>query len=166
VKKPMRPLLVVLLLNPVLLAAQSTTPTPKAKPVSPFAEYAGQWTSDFQGHVWLTLQLNLQGDQLQGWMVHPRSVDFTETGELKSISEEQSTEIVTDAVVNPDGLLLTLKDRDTQESDRYAMKLIQPAKDSAELRIVGMAMPPGMPKPKPWRLVRSGTTSSTAQAPR
>ena len=72
------------------------------------------------------------------------------------MSEEQSTETVTDAAVNPDGLLITLKNADTPETNRYMMKLVQPSKDAADLKLIGQAMPPGMPKPKPWRVVRSG----------
>ena len=38
--------------------------------VSPFAEYAGEWTSTFDGKVWLRLQLELHGDQLTGSLLH------------------------------------------------------------------------------------------------
>ena len=82
---------------------------------------------------------------------------MNDNGGLKSVSEEQATEAVSDAVVNPDGLLLTLQDPGTQERDRYQMRLIPPEKESADLKMIGMAMPPGMSKPKPWRLVKSGS---------
>jgi hypothetical protein len=74
---------------------------------------------------------------------------------------------VAEAVVNPDGLLLSLKDAETQEQDRYQMRLIVPDKNAADLKMIGMPMPPGMPKPKPWRLVRSeNPTKNQAQTPR
>jgi hypothetical protein len=130
--------------------------TPQKKPVSPFAEYVGLWTATLEGNPWLRLTLELRGEQLGGALVHARSINLNDNGEVKSVSEEQSTETITEAVVNPDGLLITLKDPDTQETDRYMMKLIQPGKDAADLKLIGQAMPPGMPKPKPWRVVRLG----------
>ena len=136
--------------------APSGAAAAKPKPVSPFADYAGQWTATFDGIVWLRLTLELRGEQLTGSLVHPRDIQLNDSGDLKSVSEEQSTETVTDAAVNPDGLLITLKNADTPETNRYMMKLVQPSKDAADLKLIGQAMPPGMPKPKPWRVVRSG----------
>lgn len=145
-------------------ASNSTAPKLKA---SPLAEYAGEWSSVFDGKVWLSLHLELRGEQLSGRLVHPKHIEMNDNGELKSVSEEQFTEDVTEAVVNPDGLLLSLKDTDTQEQDRYQMRLILPDKNAADLKMIGMPMPPGMPKPKPWRLVKSGSaTKNKAEAPR
>lgn len=135
--------------------------TPPKKPISPFAEYAGVWTAAFDGKPWLQLTLELRGEQLGGSLVHSRNITLNDNGELKSVSEEQSTETITDAVLNPDGLLITLKDHDTQETDRYMMKLVQPEKDAADLKLIGQAMPPGMPKPKPWRLAKSVDSAAT-----
>jgi hypothetical protein len=146
------------------LAAWCQTPTnsggPKAsapqKPkVSPLAEYAGAWTSNFNGTIWLSLWLELRGDQLSGSLVYPRSFELNDSGELKSYSEERSTKTVTDAVVNPDGLLLSVKDADTQETSRFLMKILPPDKGTADLKMIGMSVRPGMSKPKPWRLVKS-----------
>ena len=146
--------------------ASAQVPT-KAKPVSPLMEYTGEWSSVFDGKVWLALHLELRGEQLSGRLVHPKHIEMNDNGELKSVSEEQSTEEVTEAVVNPDGLLLNLKDVDTQEQDRYQMRLILPDKNIAELKMIGMPMPPGMPKPKPWRVTKSGdATKPKAEAPR
>ena len=138
---------------------------PKVKQVSPLAQYSGDWTSIVDGKVWLRLQLELHGEQLIGSLIHPKNLTMNDNGELKSFSEEQATEAVTEAVLNPDGLLLTLKDADTQETDRYMMRIILPEKESAELKMIGMAMPPGMPKPKPWRLVKSGSATKSKSNP-
>ena len=129
--------------------------SPQKKQISPLAEYEGYWTSTFEGKIWLQLELELRGDQLIGSMEHARKIDLNDNGELKSVSEEQSRETVTDAAVNPDGLVVTVKDLDSQDTHRYLMRLVLPAKDAADLRIIGGSMPPGMPKPKPWRLVKS-----------
>jgi len=146
--------------------APATTPPQKPK-VSPFAEYAGDWTATFDGKVWLRLHIELRGDQLMGAMLHARILTSNDNGELKSVSEEQSGETITSAVLNPDGLLLTMKDPDSQGTDRYMMRLVAPAKDTAELKMIAMSVPPGMSKPKPWRLVKTGVApASKVSAPR
>ena len=134
--------------------APGSTQQPK-KPTSPFTEYVGEWTSTLDGKVWLQLRLELAGDQLIGEMVHARNIELKDDGEVKAVSEEQSKETITEAALNPDGLALSTKDLDTQETSRYLMRLVLPAKDAAELKTVGKSMPPGMPKPKAWRLVKS-----------
>ena len=134
----------------------SATASPQKPKVSPLAEYAGEWTATFDGKVWLRLHLELRGDQITGALLHARNLAVNDNGELKSVSEEQSGETVTSAVLNPDGLLLTFKDQDSQQTDRYTMRLVTAEKDAADLKMIAMSMPPGMPKPKPWRLVKSG----------
>ena len=154
----------------VTLTAWSQAPpasvaTPPQKPkVSPLAEYAGDWTATFDGRVWLRLHLELRGEQLIGAMLHAHEITSNDNGELKSVSEEQSGETITSAALNPDGLLLTMKDPDSQETDRYMMRLVAPAKDAAELKMIAMSMPPGMSKPKPWRLTKN-VIAPAAKAP-
>jgi hypothetical protein len=130
--------------------------TPPKKKVSPLAEYVGAWTARLNGVIWLQLTLELHGEQLTGSLVHPRNLELQDSGEVKSFSEEHSTETVTDATLNPDGLLVTVKDADTQETGRYLMRLVLPEKQAADLKMIAEVMPPGMPKPKPWRLVKAG----------
>ena len=134
--------------------------TTQKTPVSPFVDYAGEWTATFDGKVWLRLTLQLEGEKLAGSLVHARNINVDDNGDVKSISEDQVTETIADAVVNPDGLLITLKDSDAQETDRYMMKLVRPAKDAADLKLIGQAMPPGMPKPKPWRVTKAGVSTT------
>jgi hypothetical protein len=141
----------------------TATPPEKVKQASPLAEYAGDWTSTLDGKVWLRLQLVLQGDKLTGTMDHAKNLNIDDSGELKSVSEEQSNQTVTDAVVNPDGLVLTLKEADTQESDRFLMRLVLPSKQVANLRVIGLDLPPGMAKPKAWRLAKSDSTGSSSR---
>jgi len=66
---------------------------------------------------------------------------------------------VDSAVLNGDGLLITVKDNGTQQTDRYMMRLT--GADTAELKMVAMSMPPGMAKPKPWKLSRVGPNAVT-----
>ena len=141
----------------------AASPQAKTKPPSPFAEYVGDWISSFDGRVWLRLRLVVQSDKLTGAMIHARNITTDDSGGLKSVSDEQSRETLADAVLNPDGLLLTLKDADSQETERYLMRLILPAKQTAELKLIGQAMPPGMAKPTPWQLVKSVSTVSPSR---
>lgn len=148
-------------------AGSAVSAIPQKPKVSPLAEYAGTWNATFDSKVWLSLQLDLRGDQLTGLLVHAHSLELNDNGELKSVSEEQSSDPIIAAVLNPDGLLLTVKDPDSQETDRYMMRLVAPAKESADLKMIAMSMPPGMSKPKPWRLVKTGITpAGKASAPR
>ena len=151
------PLLVMVFLTAVSLTGlcQAPTGTQKAKPVSPFADYAGDWTGTFEGKVWLQLKLELNGEKLSGSLVHARDLQLNDNGELKSVSEEQSTETVSSTVVNPDGLMLTVKDPDSQDTVQFLMCLVLPAKDAANLKMVGEDMPPGVPKPKPWKVTKA-----------
>jgi hypothetical protein len=164
----MKRLISLFALLTVTFAAWGQAPTPgsavapKAK-ISPLADYAGVWTSTFDGKVWLRVEIELRGDQLVGSLVRPRDIKLNDNGELKSVSEEQSTATITEAVVNPDGLLLTVKAPDSQAADRYQMRLVSPAKDAAELKMIAMSLPPGLPKPKPWRLAKS-TAATTSEA--
>jgi len=159
-----RLLLLFVSLAAVFSWSQQTRPgntaNPQKKPVSPFAEYTGEWTATFEGKIWMRLTLVSEGEKPAGSLVHARDIRLNDNGDLKSASEEQSTAIITDAVVNPDGLMITVKDSETQETDRYMMRLVQPQKDAADLKLIGQVMPPGMPKPKPWRLVKSGIAAT------
>jgi len=129
---------------------QAAPRAPKAKPASPLLVYTGDWSATFDGRVWLRLQLEMLGDAMKGSVVRARKIEVNDSGELKAVSEELATEKVTAAEVNPDGLLLQVADTETQETNRYLMKLVAPGNDSATIKLLAMAMPPGMPKPRPW----------------
>ena len=156
---------VVLLVLALGVAAGAQTSPKQAAPgttvhKSPLADYAGTWTGSFEGKTWLTVKLALQADRLSGFIQRPRNLQFNDLGELKSVSDEQSTEVVQDAQVNPDGLLLTTKDPDTQETNRFTMKLTGEA--TAEIKMSAMKMPPGMPKIKPWKVTKAAASPATA----
>jgi len=142
-------------------AAQSNSETRPIKK-DPLAAYAGTWTGAFEGKTWLTVKLALQADHLAGSIQHARNVQFNDQGEIKSVSDDQSSEVVQDAQVNPDGLLLTTKDPGTQETDHFVMKLT--GESTAEIKMTAMKIPPGMPKIRPWKLTKAG--ASPAAGPR
>jgi hypothetical protein len=146
----------------VPVAQTPPKPGPDGNPLrkSPLADYAGTWTGAFEGKTWLTVRLALQGDRLSGSIQRPRNLQFSDQGEIKSVGEEQFSEPVEEAQVNPDGLLLTLKDPDTKETDQYTMKLTGESK--AEIKMSAMKIPPGMPKIKPWKLTKAGASPGVA----
>jgi hypothetical protein len=163
----MRRLLLAILLLSVPIAGWCQAPSPgsakpaKAPPVSPYAGYVGDWVAVLDGKVWLLLQLDLHGEKLTGWLTHPHDLEVNDEGGLKSVSEEKVKETITDAALNPDGLLLTVRFGDEKEPDHYMMRLTEPGKE-AELKMVAMNMPPGMPKPKPWKLMKFPASSEPA----
>ena len=144
----------ILLFAVVAPAQTSMTPGLQNAPArkSPLEGYAGSWIGTLQGHVWITVRLNKQGTELTGTLQRPRNLEFQNSGELKSVSDERTTDTVQSAVLQGDGLILTVKDPGTQETFRYIMRLM--SAETAELKMSGMAMQPGMPKPRPWQLSR------------
>jgi len=119
---------------------------------SPLAPYAGNWYSMFEGKPWMLLNLNLSGEQFSGSLQRSRDFAFSDNGELKRVSDEILTYQMVDAKLTPDGLLLTFKSPDKPETQRYMMKMT--GELTAEIKMIEMVMPPGMPKPKPWKLTK------------
>jgi len=151
---------VLLLALPVIIAAQtSMTPALQNAPArkSPLSEYAGAWVGTFQGHAWLNIRLKLEGNQLVGTLERPHELQFDNDGSIRGVSDERNTAGVQNAVLQGDGLLLTVKDPGSQETDHYLMRLT--GANTAEVKMVAMSMPPGMPKPKPWMLSRVGPSA-------
>ena len=117
-------ILIAVLVGLLFSSALSQTPAAKpgspATPVkkSPLLPYAGNWIGTFENQPWLILSLGLSGEQFSGAIRRPQKFEFNDNGELKKISEEFVTEIIVDGKLNPDGLLLTFKNPETQETDR------------------------------------------------
>jgi hypothetical protein len=124
---------------------------PKPKP-SPLIPYAGNWIGSFENKPWLILNLSLHGEQFSGSIQRLQKLEFNDNGELKKVGEEFTTETVVEGMLNPDGLLLTFSNPETKETDRYMMKLT--GDTTAEVKMLAMSMPPGMPKLKPWKLTK------------
>lgn len=159
---------VVGVLGSLAIAQNLTSQTsPAAKPrKSPLAPYAGTWVGTFQSRPWLTLTLSLQGEQMTGSVQRARSIEFNDQGDLKAVSTEGSKEAIQSATIQGGGLLITAKDPDSQETSRYMMHLTTEA--AAQVRAVGASMPPGMPKPLPWKITRqaAGVSQTTQPADR
>ncbi len=56
-------------------------------------------------------------------MQRAKNIDLNDNGEMKHVSDEFVTDPLVEAKLNPDGLLITCKDPNTQETFRYMMKL-------------------------------------------
>jgi len=109
----------------------------------------------------MLLNLNLVGEQFSGSMQRAKKIDMNDNGEIKHVSEEFSNDPLAQGTLNPDGLLLTFKNPATQETARYLMKLT--GESTAEIKMIAMEMPPGMPKPKPWKLTKAAAANSPRQ---
>jgi hypothetical protein len=133
-----------------------------AKP-SPLVPYAGTWTSAVAGRRFVTLQLAIRAGKVIGSLQHPRNVDFADNGEVKNFSDDFSAGLLQDAEITGDGLLLTVKDESTNEVDRFSMQLT--GDTTATLKMLAMSMPPGMAKPKPWKLTKTGAPPSARPKP-
>jgi len=161
----MRQFVVVPLIAVLTVFSVAQTQTPPRAPAqgtairkSPLAGYTGTWVGSLDGKPWLTLRLTQQGEQLTGSLQRPATMQFTDQGDVRSVSDEQLEEPVTEAVVNPDGLLLSVKNEQSQQTDRFTMRLT--GENTAELKMSAMSMPPGMPKLKPWKLSKAATATA------
>lgn len=135
-------------------AQTSMTPAMQNAPArkSPLAEYAGAWLGTFQGRGWLNIRLSVQGNQVSGTIQRPQEIQFADSGDLKSVGDQKSTWTVENGQLTGDGLLLTVKNADSQQPDHYVIRMT--TANTAEVKMVAMNMPPGMPKPKPWTVSR------------
>jgi len=143
------------------MAQTSMTPGLQNAPArkSPLAGYAGAWIGTFQGHAWISIKLVNQNNQLTGSLIRPTSVQYENSGALKSVGKDLSSDPVENAEIQGDGLLLTVKNSKTQQTEHYVMRLM--SANTAELKMAEMSMPPGMPKPMPWELSRVGPSAVT-----
>jgi hypothetical protein len=157
-------IMIVLALSSAGWAQTSSRPTKPNQPVkkSPLAGYAGTWIGTFEERPWLTVQLALQDQQLSGSLRRAHDLKFNDAGELKSVGDTEVTEVIQEAALNNDGLLLTAKNPETNETDRFTMRLT--SETTAELKMSAMSMPPGMPKLKPWKLTRVAAAPSPPAA--
>lgn len=130
--------------------AQAGAKAPVKK--NPLLPYAGNWIGAFENKPWILLSLNLSGEQFSGSLERAKKVDLADNGEIKHVSDDFMKDPLVDAKLNPDGLLITVKHPDTQETDRYVMRLT--GETTAEIKMIAMNMPPGMAKPQPWKLMK------------
>jgi hypothetical protein len=112
-------------------------------------QFVGTWHAEFKGKTFLTIKLEEQQDKLTGTASH-FDVRLDDTGELASAEEGVGQAIpISEAKLTNGILRITLKEGDSQDTIQCEMKLT--GTDQAELR---MLVPPDVPKPKWWKLLR------------
>ncbi len=141
---------------------RGTAPGQPAVKKSPLVPFAGNWVGTFEGKPWMLLNLNLVGEEFSGVLQRTRTFDLNDNGQLKHVSDDFVTYPLAQAELNPDGLVLTFKDINTQQTQRYLLKLT--GETTAEIRMIEMTMPPGYPKPKPWKLTKAAAPAKSAPA--
>lgn len=112
-------------------------------------QFVGTWHADFKGKTFLTIKLEKQQDKLTGTASH-FDVKLDDTGELTGAEEADGSNPIIEAKLTDGILRITLKDEDSQDTLQCEMKLT--GTDQAELR---MLVPPDVPKPKWWKLLRA-----------
>lgn len=111
-------------------------------------QFVGTWHAEFKGKTFLTIKLEKQQDKLTGTASH-FDVKLDDTGELTSAEEGDGSSTIIEAKLTNGILRITLKDEDSQDTMQCEVKLT--GTDQAELR---MLVPPDVPKPKSWKLLR------------
>jgi hypothetical protein len=113
-------------------------------------QFVGTWHAEFKGKTFLTIKLEKQQDKLTGTASH-FDVKLDDTGGLASAEEVEGQAIpIRDAKLTNGILRITLKEEDSQDMIQCEMKIT--GTDQAELR---MLVPPDVPKPKWWKLLRA-----------
>lgn len=112
-------------------------------------QFAGTWHAEFKGKTFLTIKLEKQQDKLTGTVSHA-DLKLDNTGELTSAEELEGSDPIIEAKLTNGILLITLREEDSQETIQCEMKLT--GTDQAALR---MLVPPDVPKPKWWKLLRA-----------
>lgn len=116
-------------------------------------QFVGTWHAEFKGKTFLTLKLEKQQEKLTGTASH-FDVKLDDAGELTSAEEGDGEAIpISEAKLTNGILRITLKEEDSQDTMQCEMKLT--GTDQAELR---MLVPPDVPKPKWWKLLRAKDT--------
>ena len=112
-------------------------------------QFVGRWQAEFKGKTFLTIKLEKRQDKLTG-TASQFDIKLDDTGELTSAEELDGSNPIVEAKLTNGMLRITLKDEDSQDTLQCEMKLT--GTDQAELR---MLVPPDVPKPKWWKLLRA-----------
>lgn len=111
--------------------------------------FVGRWQASFQGKVFLTVSLTGDAQKLSGTVTNA-SIDLNKDGELTRAQADEGTDPVTSASVSGNRLRITTKSTDGSE-DSTDYEIVLTGANEAELRI---DVPPGITRPKPWKLTR------------
>ena len=156
--------LLAMSLSMLAIAQQTAKPPAPGAAVkkSPLADYAGAWIGAVDNHPFVLVRLNLAANQITGSLLRPKDLQYNNNGSIKSVSDEKLTLSIDNAVIQGDGLVLSVKNPNAQQPDHYVMRLT--GATTAEIKMVAMSMPPGMPKPQPWKLMKVTPNATAANA--
>lgn len=132
----------------VLLGA--VIPVMAQKPTG-MQRFAGTWKAKFQGDTFSTLKLSLKDNQLTGSMTGA-NINLDKDGNLTSAQGTDDQDQIRDVKLAADTLSFTTKNEDTGEVINWKMRLIN--QRQGELLLVLPEPHPGIPTPRPWKLVR------------
>ena len=123
-------------------AAQSKTPVQR---------FAGTWNAKFQGKTFSTLKLLLKDNQVAGSMTGA-NINLDKDGNLTSAEGTDDEDQIRDVKLTGDALSFTTKSEDTGEVINWKMRLTN--EHEGELLLVLPDPHPGIPTPRPWKIVR------------
>ena len=126
----------------VSAAAQSKTPAQR---------FAGTWNAKFQGNTFATLKLLVKDDQLTGSM-SGANINLDKDGNLTSAEGTDDEGQISDVKLTGDTLLFTTKNEDTGEAINWRMRLTN--EHQGELLLLIPEPHPGIPTPRPWKIIR------------
>lgn len=144
----------------LLLAAifNSSTAASALDPPATSESFAGTWQAQFQGKTFVTITLAAQDGRVTGTISHS-TIQLDDNGELTSAMQIAGEDPISETSLQASTLGFTSKDPNSRDTTQYELKLT--GSDQAELQLP--ASPSGGARPKPWKLVRSAATASSAQ---
>lgn len=131
----------------VLLVAAALTG--QTSPAPTLSTFAGTWKADFHKQTWLLLTLVENKAGLSGTLMHSTEISADDEGDITKVSDDMSTDKITQVELRDDILHIDAKDEDGNV-DRYELRLT--GADSAELQPVTDS---GAAAPKAFKLRRS-----------
>jgi hypothetical protein len=114
--------------------------------------YAGTWHARFQGKTFTTLKLVARDNQLTGSMTGA-NINMDKDGNLTSAEGTGDDSQISDVKLTGDTLFFTTKNEDTAEVINWKMRLTN--EHEGELLLLLPEQHPGIPTPRPWRIVRA-----------
>jgi hypothetical protein len=113
--------------------------------------FAGTWHAKFQGNTFSTLKLLVKDNQLTGSMTGA-NINLDKDGNLTSAQGTDDESQISDVKLAGDTLSFTTKNEDTEEVINWKMRLTN--EREGELLLVMPEQHPGIPTPRPWKIVR------------
>jgi hypothetical protein len=113
--------------------------------------FAGTWNARFQGNTFATLKLSVKDNQVTGSMTGA-NINLDKNGNLTSAQASDDQGEISNAKLVGDALLFETKNEDTGEVINWKMRLTN--EHEGELLLVMPEAHPGIPTPRPWKIVR------------